>query len=58
MEIIKREYKIKRWEREIQRLENEESKVSEKSMKMQGEFERMCSMRLDDAMLIERLRGS
>ena len=56
-EIIKREDKIKRWEREIQRLENKASKETEKSMTMQGEFERMRSMRLDDAMLIERLRG-
>jgi|LauGreDrversion4_2_1035121.scaffolds.fasta_scaffold173853_2 hypothetical protein len=27
-------------------------------MTYQGEFERMRSMRLDDAMLIEKLRGS
>lgn len=57
-EIVKREEKIRRWEHEISRLESKVIKESEKSMTIQGEFERMRSMRLDDAMLIEKLRGS
>ena len=54
---MRREDKIKRWEHEMQRLENKAVKETEKSMSVQGEFERMRSMRVDDALLIERIRG-
>ncbi len=42
----------------MHRLESRVSKESEKSMTIQGEFDRMRSMRLDDAMMIEKLRSS
>lgn len=55
-EIAKREEKLRRWEREMQRLESKAVQESEKSNTIQGEVERMRSMRVDDALAIERLR--
>ena len=55
-DISKREDKIRRWERERQRLDSKALQEGEKNLTLQGEFERMRSMRVDDAMLIERLR--
>ena len=42
----------------MQRLESKTVNECEKSVTIQGEFERMRSMRVDDAMLIEKLRYS
>lgn len=41
----------------MQRLENKAVKESEKSINIQGEYERLRSTRVDDALLIERLRS-
>lgn len=56
-EISKREDKIRRWEREMQRLESKTVMEAEKNLTTQSEFERMRSMRVDDAILIERLKS-
>lgn len=56
-EISKREDKLRRWEREIQRLESKAIKENEKSITFQNEMERLRSTRVDDALLIEKLRA-
>lgn len=40
----------------MQRLENKALKENEKSISIQSEYDRMRSTRVDDAMLIEKLR--
>jgi hypothetical protein len=41
----------------MQRLETKTVQETEKSMTVQGEIERMRSMRVDDAILIEKLKS-
>lgn len=41
----------------MQRMESKTVKESEKSLNAQSEFERMRSMRVDDAILIEKLKS-
>lgn len=41
----------------MQRLETKTVLETEKSMTVQGEIERMRSMRVDDAILIEKLKS-
>ena len=56
-EILTREDKIRRWEREMERLENKAIKETEKRICIQSENERLRTTKIDDSMLIERLRG-
>ena len=56
-EIYKREDKLKRWEKEMSRLESKANKESEKSTSLQQDYERLRAMRVDDALLIEKLRS-
>lgn len=41
----------------MQRMETRTVKETEKSMTVQGEMERMRSMRVDDAILIEKMKS-
>ena len=53
-----REEKVRRWEREVSRLEDRAVKETEKSMCIQSENDRLRTTKIDDAMVIERLRSS
>lgn len=57
-EIGFREEKVRRWEREVSRLEDRAVKETEKSMCVQSENDRLRTTKIDDAMVIERLRNS
>ena len=49
---------MRRWEREVSRLEDRAVKETEKSMCIQSENDRLRTTKIDDAMVIERLRNS
>lgn len=49
---------MRRWEREVSRLEDRAVKETEKSMCIQSENDRLRTTKIDDAMVIERLRSS
>ena len=57
-EIAKREDKLRRWEREMQRLESQVARETDKATSVQSDYERLRSMRVDDALLIEKLRAA
>ena len=55
-ELDKKKGNLKRWEKEVNRLEQCLNSKDTSSISLKGEYERVREQRVDDALLIDRLR--
>jgi len=57
IDILRKEEKLNRWEKDMERLEKKVLQGNEMSETLQVDYERVRSQRVDDAMLIDKLRS-
>lgn len=56
-ELKRNKQQLERWEKEVARLEGALGNKENNTLSIKGEFERVREQRVDDAMMIDRMRA-